>query len=148
MKVILRKDVDNLGHAGQVKEVKPGFARNMLIPRGLALEATGSTIAWFEKGEKRRAVLREKALGEARAKSEKLAEVKLSFSRPVGENGKLFGSVGKTDIVKSLKAVGFEVVKEAVILPTAIKEAGDSEVEVRLAIGVSAKVKVSVVARA
>lgn len=148
MKVILRKDVDNLGHAGQVKEVKPGFARNMLIPRGLALEATGSAIAWFEKGEKRRAALREKALGEARGKSEKLADVKLSFSRPVGENGKLFGSVGKSDIVKSLKAAGFEVVKEAVILPAAIKEAGDSEVEVRLAIGVSAKVKVSVVARA
>lgn len=148
MKVILRKDVDNLGHAGQVKEVKPGYARNMLIPRGLALEATSSTIAWFEKGEKRRAVLREKALGEARAKSEKLAEVKLSFSRPVGENGKLFGSVGKTDIVKSLKAAGYEVAKESVVLPTAIKEAGDSEVEVRLAIGVSAKVKVSVVARA
>lgn len=148
MKVILRKDVDNLGHAGQVKEVKPGYARNMLIPRGLALEATDSTIAWFEKGEKRRAVLREKALGEARAKAEKLSDVKLSFSRPVGENGKLFGSVGKADIVKSLKAAGHEVVKEAVILPAAIKEAGDSEVEVRLAIGVSAKVKVSVVARA
>lgn len=148
MKVILRKDVDNLGHAGQVKEVKLGYARNMLIPRGLALEATPAVVAWFEKGEKRRAELREKSLAKAKDAAAKLADVKLSFSRPVGENGKLFGSVGKADIAKSLKASGHAVDKDAVVLPAAIKEAGDSEVEVRLATGVSAKVKVSVVARA
>jgi len=148
MKVILRKDVDNLGHAGQVKEVKLGFARNMLIPRGLALEATPAVVAWFEKGEKRRAVIREKTVAKAQEAAAKLAEVTLSFARPVGENGKLFGSVGKADIAKSLKASGHAVDKDSVILPAAIKEAGDSEVVVRFATGVSAKVKVSVVARA
>ena len=148
MKIILRKDVEKLGHAGQVKEVRPGFARNMLIPRGLALEATQSVVAWFEKGEKRRAQQREKAVAAAKDAAVKLADVRLSFSRPVAENGKLFGSVGKTDILKSLKAAGHAFDKEAVLLPAAIKEAGDSEVEIRLAAGVSAKVKVSVVARA
>lgn len=148
MKVILRKDVEKLGQAGQVKEVKLGFARNMLIPRGLALEATPAVVAWFEKGEKKRGEIRAKAVAKAQESATKLAEVKLSFSRPVGENGKLFGSVGKTDIAKSLKASGHDVDKDSVVLPAAIREAGDSEVEVRLATGVSAKIKVSVVARA
>lgn len=148
MKVILRKDVEKLGQAGQVKEVKLGFARNMLIPRGLALEATPAVVAWFEKGEKRRAELREKTVAKAKESAAKIAEVALTFARPVGENGKLFGSVGKADIAKSLKAAGHAVDKDAVVLPAAIKEAGESEVEVRFATGVSAKIKVSVVARA
>lgn len=148
MKVILRKDVEKLGQVGQVKEVRRGFARNMLIPRGLAFEATKPVVAWFEKGEKHRAQQREKSLVMAKDAAVKLAEVKLSFSRPVGENGKLFGSVGKSDILKSLKAAGHPFDKEALLLPVAIKEAGESEVEIRLAVGVSAKIKVSVVARA
>ncbi len=147
MKVILRKDVEKLGHTGQVKEVARGYARNFLVPRGLAMEATPEAIVWFEKGNERRAKLREKALAAAKAEVVKLAEVKLSFARPVGENGKLFGSVGKSDIAKSLKASGYTVDKDAVVLAAAIKEVGESEVEVRLAPGASAKVKVSVVAR-
>ena len=147
MKVILRKDVEKLGATGQVKEVARGYARNFLVPRGLAMEATPEAITWFEKGNERRAKLREKALATAQAEVVKLAEVKLSFARPVGENGKLFGSVGKSDIVKSLKASGYAVEKEAVVMAAAIKDVGESEVEVRLAPGASAKVKVSVVAR-
>ncbi|MBI3297992.1 MAG: 50S ribosomal protein L9 [Elusimicrobia bacterium] len=148
MKVILRKDVEKLGQAGQVKDVKNGFFRNMLSPRGLALEATPAIIAEFEKGEKRRAAQREKSLAAAKDSAVKLGDVKLTFSRPVGENGKLFGSVGKADIVKSLKAAGHEFDKEGVLLAAPIKDAGDSEVELRLGPGVLAKIKVSVVARA
>ncbi len=147
MKVILRKDVEKLGHTGQVKEVARGYARNFLVPRGLAMEATPEAVTWFEKGNERRAKLREKAVAAAKAEVVKLAEVKLSFARPVGENGKLFGSVGKSDIVKSLKASGYTVEKEAIVMAAAIKDVGESEVEVRLAPGASAKVKVSVVAR-
>ena len=147
MKVILRKDVEKLGHTGQVKEVARGYARNFLVPRGLAMEATPEAVTWFEKGNERRAKLREKAVAAAKAEVVKLAEVKLSFARPVSENGKLFGSVGKSDIVKSLKASGYTVDKEAIVMAAAIKDVGESEVEVRLAPGASAKVKVSVVAR-
>ncbi|HAH06248.1 MAG TPA: 50S ribosomal protein L9 [Elusimicrobia bacterium] len=148
MKVILRKDVEHLGQAGQVKEVKPGFARNYLFVRGLALEATPSLIAWHEKGKERRKVLQEKAEAKAQEAAKKIAGVSLSFSRPVGEQGKLFGSVGKSDIVKSLKASGFSVVKESIRLESAIKEPGDYEVEIRLTPTSSVKVKVTVVPRA
>ncbi|MFH1725106.1 MAG: 50S ribosomal protein L9 [Elusimicrobiota bacterium] len=147
MKVILRSDVTDLGLSGDVKDVARGFARNHLIPRGLAMEATASAIRWFEKGKERREKVREKAIAEAKAACEKLADVKLAFTRKVGQNGKLFGSVGKSDIVKSLKASGFSMDKNAVVMESTIKEIGDSEVEIRFAPDASAKVKVSVVPR-
>ena len=147
MKVILRSDVDNLGRAGDVKEVSLGFGRNFLLPKRLAVEATPSALRWWEKGKEKRA-----KLGEARAKAAqelagKLSGVALSFSRPAGAEGKLFGSVGKSDIVKSLKTCGFEVDKGAVVLESSIKVAGDHEVELRLLPDVSAKIKVTVVPR-
>lgn len=148
MKVILRKDVEHLGQAGQVKEVKPGFARNYLFARGLAIEATPALIAWHDKGKERRKALQEKAEAKAQEAAKKISGVALSFSRPVGEQGKLFGSVGKSDVVKSLKASGFTVEKEQVRLESPIKEPGDYEVEIRLTQASSAKVKVTVVPRA
>lgn len=148
MKVILRKDIDTLGLSGQVKDVKPGYARNFLFPRGLALEATEAAIASFERGKEKRAKTREAALAKARELVKQLSGVSLSFARPAGgEQGKIFGSVGKADILKSLKASGHEVDKDAVRLEAAIRETGDHEVEVRLMPGASAKIKVSVVAR-
>ena len=147
-KVILRKDVENLGRSGDVKSVSRGFARNYLVARGLALEATTSAVRWYEKGEERRKKLREKAAGQAKDAAGKLAGVALSFSRPVSEQGKLFGSVGKSDILKSLKAAGHEVDKNAVRLESALREPGDFEVEVRLSPEASAKIKVSIVPRA
>lgn len=147
MKVILRSDVDNLGRAGDIKQVAAGYARNFLIPRGMAQPATPSAIKWFEKGAERRQKLRDKKVSQAQEASGKLAGVHLSFTRPVGEQGKLFGSVGKSDIAESLKASGFTIDKKDIILPAAIKEVGDREVEVKLAPEVVGKIKVSVVAR-
>lgn len=147
MKVILKKDVESLGRAGDVKDVARGFARNYLFARGLAMEATAAAIEWFSKGEDRRKKLREKALASAKGDCEKLASVKLSFSRQVGESGKLFGSVGKSDIVKSLKASGHDLDRGVVCLESPIKEVGDYDVELRLAPEASVKIKVSVVAR-
>ena len=148
MKVILRKDVEHLGQAGQVKEVKPGYARNFLFARRLAMEATPEAVTWFEKGKERRKALKDTAETQAQALCQKLAGVSLSFARPVGEQGKLFGSVGKTDILKSLKASGHVVAKEAIRLESAIKEPGDYTIDVRLTPTAVAKIKVSVVPRA
>lgn len=147
MKVILRSDVDNLGRTGDIKQVAAGYARNFLIPRKLAQEATGAAIKWYEKGAERRAKQREGQVAKAQEIAGKLAGVHLSFSRPAGEQGKLFGSVGKTDISESLKASGFAIDKKAIVLAAAIKDVGDHEVELKLASEVTAKIKVSIVAR-
>lgn len=147
MKIILKKDVEKLGREGDVKNVARGYARNFLIPRGLAIEASPAAVAWFAANEERRQKRREKDLAEAKSMSEKLADVKLSFSRQVADGGKLYGSVGKSDIAKSLKASGYSVEKGAIQLDAALKEIGDYEVEVRLAPDASAKLKVSIVPR-
>jgi large subunit ribosomal protein L9 len=147
MKVILKSDIETLGRAGEVKDVSPGYARNYLFSRSLAMEATPAAILWFEKGAQRRLKVREKELSEAKSLCEKLSAVKLSFSRQVAEGGKLYGSVGKSDIVKSLKASGYDVESGAVQLPAPLKEIGDFDVDIRFAPEAVAKVKVSVVAR-
>jgi len=147
MKVILKQDVENVGDAGTIKKVALGFARNHLIPRGYAVEATPQAIAFFEKGKEKLAKAREKAQSEAKALADKLTDVKLTFTLKAGENEKLFGSVGKSDILKSLKASGHIVAKDAVRLAEPIKELGDSEVEIKLGPDTVAKVKVTVVAQ-
>jgi len=147
MQVILRKDVEKLGQAGDLKSVKDGYARNHLIPRGLALPATEEAVRWFEKGRQKREKLRETAAQKARDLAAKIGGAALTFSRRAGAEGKIFGSVGKSDIVDSLKALGFEVDKSAVALEAALKTVGDFDVEIRLHPQASAKIKVSVLAR-
>lgn len=147
MKVILREEVRKLGMPGDIKNVADGFARNYLIPRKLAMPATPSATAWFEKGKEKRQKLREKEAEAFRAQAAKLEGTSLSFSRQVSEGGKLYGSVGKTDIVKSLKASGHDVPGSAVMLESSIKEVGEHTVEIRFHADVTAKIKVSVVAR-
>ena len=147
MKVILKKNVEEIGPVGTIKDVKPGFARNYLIPNGLAVEASLANRRWFEKGRAKLEKARSRSLEEAKAAAVKIGTVKLSFTREVGENGKLFGSVGRADIAKSLKASGYAVEKSSVKLAEPIKEIGESEVEVRLAPEIGAKVVVTIIAR-
>jgi large subunit ribosomal protein L9 len=147
MKVILRTTVDHLGRAGEIKDVAAGYARNFLLPRKLAEEATPSAIKYWEKGKEKRAQIVAEEIKTAKGLAEKLAGVNLTFSMPASEEGKLFGSVGKTDVLKSLKAAGYEVPKNSVRLETALKTTGEHEVDLRLAPEVLAKVKVTVSAR-
>ena len=147
MKVILKSTVDHLGRAGEVKEVAAGYARNFLLPRKLAEPATASALKYWEKGKEKRATVVAGEVKVAKELSEKLAGVNLTFSMPASEEGKLFGSVGKTDVLKSLKAAGYDVPKNSVRLENAIKITGEHEVELRLQPEVSAKVKVTVSAR-
>ena len=147
MKVILRSDVDSLGRAGEVKEVSAGFGRNFLIPQKLAMPATAAALSWWEKSKEKRAKLSENRLAQSKELASKIAGTSLSFSRPCGPEGKLFGSVGRTDIQKSLKTCGFDVDKQAIALESALKKVGDHEVELRLRPEVSAEIKVTIVAR-
>lgn len=147
MKVILKSNVDHLGRAGEVKEVALGYARNFLLPRKLAEPATASALKYWEKGKEKRAAVVAGEVKVAKELAEKLAGVNLTFSMPASEEGKLFGSVGKTDVLKSLKAAGYDVPKNSVRLETALKTTGEHEVELRLQPEVSAKVKVTVSAR-
>jgi large subunit ribosomal protein L9 len=147
MKVILKSTVDHLGRVGEVKEVAAGYARNFLLPRKLAEPATPSALKYWEKGKEKRAAVVAAEVKAAKELSDKLAGVNLTFSMPASEEGKLFGSVGKTDVLKSLKAAGYDVPKNSVRLETALKTTGEHEVELRLAPEVTAKVKVTVSAR-
>src|SRR5476649_677163 len=147
MKVILKSNVDHLGRAGEVKEVAIGYARNFLLPRKLAEPATASALKYWEKGKEKRAAVVSAEVKSAKELAEKLSGVNLTFSMPASEEGKLFGSVGKTDVLKSLKAAGYDVPKNSVRLETALKTTGEHEVELRLQPEVSAKVHVTVSAR-
>ena len=147
MKVILRSTVDNLGRPGDVKDVKTGYARNYLLPRKLAEMATESSLKYWEKGKEKRAQLVASEVKIAKELAEKLAGVNLSFAVPASDEGKLFGSIGKADLLKSLKAAGYEVPKNSIHLETAIKTTGEHEVSLRLQPEVTAKIKVIVTAR-
>ena len=147
MKVILKSTVDHLGRAGEVKEVAVGYARNFLLPRKLAEPATPSALKYWEKGKEKRAAVVSAEVKVAKELAEKLGGLNLTFSIPASEEGKLFGSIGKTDVLKSLKAAGYDVPKNSIRLETAIKTTGEHEVELRLQPEVSAKVKVTVSAR-
>ena len=148
VKVILRTDVPKVGKAGDVKQVAPGFARNYLIPRGLATAATEGALAAFKRGESKRAVAVSDELKAAKALAAKVEGTKLSFTSATAAEGKIFGSVGKSDIAKSLKASGFEVDRSKIVLESPLKAVGEFDVELKLHADAVAKIQVSILARA
>src|SRR5664279_5572382 len=148
MEVILKEDVTNLGHRGDLVKVADGFARNFLLPRKLALQATSANKAVVEqmKNAAARRSATEKALAEALAV--KLEPVVLDFTRKSGEAGHLFGSVTSADIAAALDAKGFEIDRRKIQLPEPIKTVGDHTVTIKLYREVAAHIKVNVVAEA
>lgn len=147
MKVILKKDVYNLGRSGEIKTVKDGYARNFLMPRGMAELATdGAMRAWKNSAEKRaKRVAAEDASLQELAK--RLSAITLSFSRPVSEEGVMYGSVAKSDIIKNLAAADIEIDKDMIRLPASIKAVGTFEVEIALKPDIASKIKVAVSAQ-
>ena len=146
MEVILRQAVENLGKPGDIVKVSPGYARNYLIPRGVAYEATPGNRKRIAQ-EKARL---EAAEGERRAKAESLAsrleQVSLTFSARVGEEEKLFGSVTASDIAQQLHAQGFtEVEKRQIELHDPIKSLGVYKIPVRLHADVKPEIRVWVI---
>lgn len=148
MEVILKEDVANLGHRGDVVKVADGYGRNFLLPRKLALQATLANKAVVEqmKNAATRRAETEKAQAEALAL--KLEPVALDFTRKSGEAGHLFGSVTSADIATALEAKGFEIDRRKIQLDEPLKSVGEFSVAIRLYREVSAHVKVTVVAEA
>jgi large subunit ribosomal protein L9 len=147
MNVILLERIGNLGDLGDEVVVKPGFARNFLIPQGKAVRATDENRTVFEERRAELERLANERLGEARERAAKLEGMTLTIVVKAGEEGKLYGSVGTHDIADALVAKGVEVEKSEVKLPEgAIRVTGDYEIDIQLHSDVTVPVQVSVVA--
>jgi large subunit ribosomal protein L9 len=148
MEVILKEDVANLGHRGDVVKVADGYGRNFLLPRKLALQATLANKAVIE--QMKAAAARRSATEKAQAQElvAKLEPITLSFTRKSGENGQLFGSVTSADIASELAAKGFEVDRRKIQLSEPIKSLGNFTISVKLHREVTAHLPVHVVADA
>lgn len=147
IQVVLQSDVHNVGTAGELVKVRPGFARNFLLPRRLAVPATAAAVNRISH-EKAVAVARtEKARKEARDLAAKLGGVTLTITQKGGDDGRLFGSVTSKDIEAAAKAAGFTIDRKTIHLPEHIKTAGAHEVDVKLFSDIHAKLKVEVVTK-
>jgi large subunit ribosomal protein L9 len=145
MEVILREDVDKVGRAGEIVAVKDGFARNYLIPRGLAYLATESNRRRFEAEARKRAQHREQARARAEEQAQALAQISLTFALKAGEGDRLFGSVTAADIAQRLAELGHAIDKRRIELEEPIKLVGIYKVPVKLEAGVKGEVRVWVV---
>ncbi|AGA34894.1 LSU ribosomal protein L9p [Thioalkalivibrio nitratireducens DSM 14787] len=146
MEVILLEKVDNLGGLGDKVRVRPGYARNYLLPRGKAKFATPENIAEFEarRAELERAAA--EALAAAEARRESLDGMVVEITAKAGGEGKLFGSIGAADIADAVTARGIEVEKREVRLPEGpLRQAGEYELEVHLYTDVNAQIRVIVI---
>lgn len=145
MQIILLDRVANLGGLGDVVKVKDGYARNFLIPKGKAKRATRENLALFET---RRAELEKQqaeALAAAQARGAKLEGLMVQIAQKAGEDGRLFGSVGNSDIVEALEKLGHEVERSQIDLPNGpLKQVGDYPIILSLHTDVSATITVSV----
>jgi large subunit ribosomal protein L9 len=145
MDVILLERLANLGALGEVVKVKPGFARNYLIPQGKARRATPENIAEFESRREELEKAQGEALAAAQERSSKLDGLMLQITRKAGVDGKLFGSVTNFDITEALEALGHEVPKAAIRMPQGpLKQIGDYDITIALHADVAVTIKVSV----
>src|SRR5215203_5912796 len=130
--ILLREDVDALGGRGEIVKVKAGYARNYLLPQGLATLATKGNVKQIE--QERSALLKRAAEEKSTAEAQKdqMGAIELAFERKAGEGGTLFGSVTSMDIAEALQAKGYEIDRRRISLRDAIKETGDYTVNVKL----------------
>jgi large subunit ribosomal protein L9 len=144
MQIILQEDVEKLGNRGQLVDVAEGYARNFLLPRKLALEATAGNMKRLEKMRAAFAKKEATELDSAETLAGLLASVSLEMSRKAGASGQLFGSVTTSDISEALAAKGFNVDKRKIAIPDAIKLVGEYDVAIKLYREVSASIKLAV----
>lgn len=144
MKVLLKNDVPKIGKKGELLDVKEGYARNFLIPNGLAIEATGGTMKQYE--EEKRAGERKKAKEkeDAQALAAKIKGTTITLKHKAGDEGRLFGSITSTEIAEALKQKGFDIDKKQVVLDDPIRLVGSHDVKIKLHSEVAASLHVEV----
>jgi large subunit ribosomal protein L9 len=144
MQIILQEDVEKLGNRGDVVTVKPGYARNFLLPHKLAIEATAGNMKALERIRGSLAKKTATELDAAKKQAELLTGVSLKFTRKTGENDQMFGSVTTADIADGLKAQGFEVDKRQIQLKDPVKALGEYPVTVKVFRDITSEIKIHV----
>ena len=147
IKVLLKNDVPSLGTGGEVVRVRPGFARNFLLPRGLAVPATAGNLARVEDLKRQVAGQAKQELEQASAAAAKIAGVSVSIARAIGDEGKMYGSVTTKDIEDAFAAAGVKIDRKKIVSADAIKALGSFEVPIKLHASVTANLKVTVAAK-
>ncbi len=147
MRVILQKDIPNLGEAGDIKEVATGYARNFLLPRKLVILASEGSNKALQHQKKLIEIKKEKRKKEQEKLIEALSAVQLTIPAYAGEEGKLFGSVTSMDISKKLAELGHNIDKRKIHISEAIKQTGSYTVQIKLDAGLAAEVKINVESR-
>jgi large subunit ribosomal protein L9 len=146
MNVILKENVASLGKAGDTVKVSDGYARNYLVPQGLAIEANTRNMKTMEHDKQHILQVAAKERKKAEDIAQKLAGITCTIARRVGEQDKLFGSVGTKDIEKALQEAGIEIEKKNILLDEPLKSLGEFLVRIKLPAGASAELKVNIVA--
>jgi large subunit ribosomal protein L9 len=144
IKVLLKNDVPSLGTGGEVVRVRPGFARNFLLPRGLAVPATAGNLARVEDLKRQVAGQAKQELEQATAAAAKIAGVSVSIARAIGDEGKMYGSVTTKDIEDAFTTAGVKLDRKKIALAEPIKTLGSFEVPIKLHANVTATLKVTV----
>jgi large subunit ribosomal protein L9 len=145
--VVLTDDLTGVGKSGELVRVRPGFARNYLVPRGLAIGATAENVSRIQHEKKVAESRAAKLKGEAEILAAKLSAVKVTIERPVGEGDRLYGSVTSRDVEEALKALGFSVDRRRITMEP-LKALGTTPVTIRLATSVNATIEVTVAKKA
>jgi large subunit ribosomal protein L9 len=144
MKVILKENVENLGHIGDVVKVAPGYARNFLIPKGFAIEATLKNTKALDHEKRQLEYKKNKVLEAAKHLAAKIEGLALTIAHQAGEEGKLFGAVTNIELAELLKAQGLEIDRKKIMLAEPIKHTGEFAASVKLHPEVNASLKVTV----
>jgi large subunit ribosomal protein L9 len=147
VQVVLRDDVEKLGNAGELVRVKPGYARNFLIPRGLAVVASKGNVERLEHERKAAVSRAQKSRETAQELARRIGELTVQVAVPVGEGDRLYGSVTSKDVAEGLRKQGLELDRKKLVLPDSIKQLGEYECSVRLGQEIQAKFKLVVTAK-
>jgi large subunit ribosomal protein L9 len=145
IKVVLKQDVDSLGRGGDVVRVRPGYARNFLLPRGLAVTATAGNLSRLDELKRAAQAAASRTLAEAKAQAQTLEQISVKIERSVGDEGRMYGSVTGRDIEEAFAALGQAIDRKKIQIADPIKSLGLSSVTLKLHPEVTARLKVEVV---